>query len=419
MEQDAAPGWNGGWHPLSMIEGEPPGVWGPPLGSPAPTRRDVRIARRRDASLRRRMSAGRLVAGGLTVVVLAGASGGAASAWVQHQHETASGRHVVLGAPADAEAITRAPDSVAAIAARVLPSVVSIEVRLSDATESGSGFVISTDGDILTNNHVVESAVGGEGSITVTFSDGQQVPATIVGADSSSDVAVLKVNGVRGLVPVALGDSDGVVVGDPVVAIGSPLGFAGTVTSGIVSALNRPVTPKGTSGTSDAFINAIQTDAAINPGNSGGPLVDAAGQVIGVNSAIAAAPGLNSAQAGSIGLGFALPIKAARRVAEQLIATGTATHAVIGVALDTRYGGKGALISEAGPKGPALVAGGPADRAGLRSGDVITAIDGITVTAAEELIVAVRGHLPGEVVTLTVSRGGASFTVQLTLASSS
>lgn len=418
MEQDAAPPWHGGWHPHSMIDGEPASLWGPPLGSPPPTRAERRVARRRDALLRRG-PLGRLVAGGLVVAVLAGAGGGAAGAWLQREYGTGSGRTVVLGAPAATGATTRAPDSVAAIAARVLPSVVSIEVRQSNATETGSGFVISTAGDILTNNHVIEGAVEGDGEITVTFSDGQQVPATIVGADSSSDVAVLKVDGVKGLVPVSLGDSDGVVVGDPVVAIGSPLGFAGTVTAGIVSALNRPVTPRGSSGTSDAFINAIQTDAAINPGNSGGPLVDAAGLVIGVNSAIAAAPGLSSSQAGSIGLGFALPIKAARRVAEQLIANGKATHAVIGVALDTRYSGKGALISESGPQGPAIVAGGPADQAGLRTGDVITAIDGVGVQSAEELIVAVRGHLPGDVVVLTVSRDGASFTARLTLAASS
>jgi putative serine protease PepD len=308
---------------------------------------------------------------------------------------------------------------VAAIAAGVLPSVVSIEVRSPGGRESGSGFIVSDAGDILTNHHVISSAVDGDADITVTFSDGQGVPARIVGTDPASDVAVVKVDSVRGLRPASLGDSGDVAVGDPVVAIGSPLGFAGTVTSGIISALNRPVTPRGSGGSSEAFINAIQTDAAINPGNSGGPLVNSAGQVIGINSAIAAPSGISTSQAGSVGLGFAIPINHAKRIAEQLIKTGKASHTVIGVLVDTRYTGPGARISDSGPDGgPSISPGGPAESAGLKPGDVITSLGGTKVGDSDELVVAIRQYLPGDVVEVRYIREGVEHTVRVKLGSS-
>ena len=289
---------------------------------------------------------------------------------------------------------------VADVAAQVLPSVVSIEVRGAQGEGTGSGFVLREDGYILTNNHVVSG--GGGGEIVVVFADGSQDPAEVVGRTTAYDLAVIKVER-TGLTPLVLGDSDAVVVGDPVVAVGAPLGLQGTVTTGIVSALNRPVSAGV--GQQTAFINAIQTDAAINPGNSGGPLVDASGEVIGINSAIAQRPGATAAS-GSIGLGFAIPSNQARRTAEQLIETGTATYPVIGVLLDQRYEGEGVQVSTEAQNGVAPVTpDGPAERAGIEPGDVIVAIDGRPVTEDDELIVAIRAKAPGDAVTLTVRTG--------------
>jgi len=282
----------------------------------------------------------------------------------------------------------------------VLPSVVSIEVSHAEGEGSGSGFVLRQDGYVLTNNHVVAGAQGG--SLVVQFADGTELPGTVVGATPEYDLAVVKVE-TTGLTPLALGDSDEVVVGDPVVAIGAPLGLVGTVTTGIVSALNRPVVAGDDGGT--AFINAIQTDAAINPGNSGGPLVNARGEVVGINSAIAQLPG-RLTSVGSIGLGFAIPSNQARRTAEQLIETGAATYPVIGVLLDPEYSGEGVRVFEEDPPDArAVTLDGPADLAGIRRGDVILAIDGRPVTASEELIVAIRAHEPGDTVVLRVRTG--------------
>jgi len=303
-------------------------------------------------------------------------------------------------APAPGVPVERAPESIAGIAAGVLPSVVSIEVVSEAGSGSGSGFVLRQDGYVLTNNHVVEGAAAGE--LVVQFADGAELPGTVVGATEEYDLAVVKVE-TTGLVPLALGDSDAVVVGDPVVAIGAPLGLVGTVTTGIVSALNRPVVAGDGNGT--AFINAIQTDAAINPGNSGGPLVNARGEVVGINSAIAQLPG-RLTSTGSIGLGFAIPSNQARRTAEQLIETGAATYPVIGVLLDPQYSGEGVRVFEEDPPdSQAVTPDGPADDAGIRRGDVILAIDGRPVTASEELIVAIRARQPGDTVVLRVRTG--------------
>lgn len=300
--------------------------------------------------------------------------------------------------------------SVAGIAERVLPSTVYIDVRTGTSASTGSGFVLREDGYVLTNQHVIASAVNGAGQVTVVFSDGSEEPAQIVGSTSDYDLAVLHVDR-DGLEPLVLGDSDALVVGEPVVAIGAPLGLEGTVTSGIVSALNRPVTINGDDGSS--FMNAIQTDAAINLGNSGGPLVNAAGEVIGVNSAIAATAG----SSGSSGLGFAIPSTQVRRTAEQIINTGEATYPVIGAVLDIRYSGVGVqILSEDAADGTqAITPGGPAEQAGLQPGDVIVAMDGTPVTTPDELIVRIRAHAPGEVITLTLQEGDAQRDVDVTL----
>jgi len=291
----------------------------------------------------------------------------------------------------------RADDSIAGIAQAVLPVVVSIDVSSSQGSGTGSGFIIRSTANesyILTNNHVVDGA-GGSQDITVTFQDQTQEAATIIGTDASYDLAVLRID--RGNLPVAaLGDSNDVVVGDATIAIGSPLGLTGTVTSGIVSALNRPVTAGDA--TDVSFISAIQTDAAINPGNSGGPLVNSRGEVIGINSAIATTGSSVSGQSGSIGLGFAIPINQARRVATELIATGSSTYPVVGVQLDMSYEGQGALIQS-------VVEGGPASETELVAGDVITAIDGVKVSDGTELVVRIRAKNPGDVVELTLEDG--------------
>jgi putative serine protease PepD len=300
----------------------------------------------------------------------------------------------------------RADDSIAGIAQAVLPVVVSIDVSSSQGSGTGSGFIIRSTANesfVLTNNHVVDGA-GGSQDITVTFQDQTQETATIVGTDASYDLAVLRID--RGNLPVAaLGDSDDVVVGDATIAIGSPLGLTGTVTSGIVSALNRPVTAGDA--TDVSFISAIQTDAAINPGNSGGPLVNSRGEVIGINSAIATTGSSVSGQSGSIGLGFAIPINQARRVATDLIETGSSSYPVIGVQLDMSYEGQGALVQS-------VVEGGPASETELAAGDVITAIDGVKVSDGTELVVRIRAKNPGDVVELTLEDGSV---IEVTLGS--
>jgi putative serine protease PepD len=306
--------------------------------------------------------------------------------------------------------IERAPESVAGIARRVLPSVVSISTETASGSATGSGFVIESSGYILTNNHVVDGATGSQ-AITVALNDGRSMGATIVGTDSAYDLAVLKISA-SNLPALQFGDSDKIQVGDAVIAVGSPLGLSGTVTSGIISAKNRAVSAGGSPGES-SFINALQTDAAINPGNSGGPLVDATGAVIGVNSAIASLGSSGNGQSGSIGLGFAIPINQARKTANQLIKTGKATYPIIGISLDLNYSQGGAKIFNT-PNG--IHSGGPAAAAGLHPGDIITKMDGQTINGPDELIVAVRAKNVGDKVTLTYLRNGSSHKVSLTLA---
>jgi putative serine protease PepD len=352
-----------------------------------------------------------LVIGGLLVALLAGGIGGVVGYRAADRSTSTTDVNASLGSPTS-PVVQRPVGSTAAIAQKVLPSVVSISVRTTSGGGTGSGVILRSDGYVLTNNHVIESAAGG-GTITVELQNESRVSARIVGRDSTADLAVLKLASAKDLKPATLGDSSKIAVGDTVIAIGSPLGLAGTVTSGIVSALDRPVSA-GESGP-DTIIDAIQTDAAINPGNSGGPLVDASGAVIGINSAIATLGASLGGQGGSIGVGFAIPVNQARAIAEEIIRKGFATHAVIGVHLDVTYEGQGALIGDPTHQGQALVPDGPAAKAGLRAGDVITAVDGQRVTGPDELVIAIRKHRPGDEITVTYTRGGQTRTAKLTL----
>ena len=306
--------------------------------------------------------------------------------------------------------VNRDPKSVASIAAKLLPSVVTLNVVGATERGTGSGVVIRSDGYILTNNHVVEVAANG-GTITADFYKGRQgVAARIVGRDPKTDLAVVRVS-LTDLPAATLGQSSSLVVGDPVVALGAPLGLSSTVTSGIVSALDRNVeVPDENGGSNGLLIGAIQTDAAINPGNSGGPLVDSQAQVVGINSAIASASN-SSATSGNIGVGFAIPIDYARSIADEIIRTGKATHPYVGVTAqpaDASGANKGARVVS-------VVGGGPADKAGIIAGDVITKVDSKAIDNVDALVAATRLHKVGDVVTLTYTRNGQSTTVSVTL----
>ena len=342
--------------------------------------------------------------------LVAGAVGGVAAYNVAESRATTSVTSPGTVLPQSSADLSSRPDgSVASVAAAVLPVVVKIEESGAQGAGTGSGFVVRSDGYILTNNHVVANAADG-GSLTVKLQDGRSFGAVIVGRDPSYDLAVIKVDA-RALPTATLGNSDGVQVGDTAIAIGSPLGLEGTVTSGIVSSLNRPVTAGGSGEL--AYINAIQTDAAINPGNSGGPLVDARGRVIGVNSAIAGlGQSSDGSQQGSIGLGFAIPVNQAKRVADEIISTGRSTHPILGISIDLTYAGPGTQIQGVTP-------GGPADKAGLKAGDVLVSVDGRSTANSTELIVATRTHAPGDTVTVGVRDGSGTRDVRVTLGSDS
>ncbi|HEY0636368.1 MAG TPA: trypsin-like peptidase domain-containing protein [Pseudonocardiaceae bacterium] len=314
-----------------------------------------------------------------------------------------SGSALDQARPAARQGGTALDGSAEAVAAKVLPSVVQVLVENRSGSGEGSGVVLSEDGLVLTNNHVVEAAANG-GRLTVVFSDGTRAPGEIVGRDPSSDIAVVKAQNVSGRTVAELGRSDDLAVGQPVVAVGAPLGLSGTVTTGIVSALNRPVRAGGEGSDQTTVLDAIQTDAAINPGNSGGPLVDADGRVIGINSAIASIGA--DGEAGSIGLGFAIPIDQARRIADELAKDGRATQAVLGVSITDAENG-GAQIGQVEPDGAAA-------KAGLTAGDVITKLGDRVIEDGDELVAAVRSQNPGATVTLTLSGGR---TVDVTLGS--
>ncbi|RFC72474.1 trypsin-like peptidase domain-containing protein [Streptomyces sp. AcE210] len=392
----------------------PPPPGGPwqrydPWNAPAPA-----DGQRRGTKRGRRL----LVVWTAVVALVAGGIGGLVGTYLERDGSSAD----VELPQSDTESVKRDPGSIAGIAARALPGVVTIHVSGSDAQGTGTGFVLDAQGHILTNNHVVEPA-GSSGDISVTFSGGETAKAEVIGHDSGYDLAVVKVTGVRGLKPLALGNSENVQVGDPVVAIGAPFDLANTVTSGIISAKERPITAGGEKGDGSdiSYVDALQTDAPINPGNSGGPLVDAQGRVIGINSAIRSADSgsdLEGGQAGSIGLGFAIPINQGKRVAEELINTGRATHPVIGVTLDMDYSGDGARVATKGNNGGSPVnPGGPGAKAGIEGSDVVTAVDGARIHSAEELIVKIRSHRPEDRLDLTVERDGKERKVTLVLGS--
>ncbi|MEU8222289.1 trypsin-like peptidase domain-containing protein [Kribbella sp. NPDC048915] len=356
---------------------------------------------------------------GLAVVALtallvgtAGGVGGAAvySATADHTANTPSVTAPLNGNQA---APASAPDgSVQSAASKVLPSVVKIAVTTQRGGATGSGIVISKDGLIVTNNHVV--AGGGPGAnITVTLNDGRTVKATVKGTDPLTDLAVIDADA-DDLTPATLGESGKLQVGQGVVAIGSPFGLDATVTSGIVSALNRPVTGGDDDPDSTTVFPAIQTDAAINPGNSGGALIDLAGQVVGINSAIKTAGGSGQSEGGNIGLGFAIPIDQAKPIIDELVAKGKATHARLGVTVGDAQSSdgltSGARLGEVTP-------GGAADKAGLQAGDVVTAVDGKAIASGDALVAAVRSHRPGDQVKLTIVRGGKTQAVTATLGS--
>jgi putative serine protease PepD len=377
-----------------------------PPATPAPTARPWR-------STAAAAGLAALVFGGIGVGVGAEVAGGDGAS------TTVAGGGGLTVAPASSTNVAD-PKSLAGVAAKVLPAVVSINVQTSGGGDTGSGVILRQDGYILTNNHVISAAVDGAGSVTATFNDGSTATAKIVGSDAQDDLAVIKVER-TGLPVGVLGSASAVHVGDPVLAIGSPLGLQGTVTSGIVSSVNRPVETSdqsqsvnpfgGQQSTTTTVIDAIQTDAAINPGNSGGPLVNTAGQVIGINSAIASTGSSLSGQAGNIGVGFAIPVDQAKVVAQELIATGKATHPLLGVSLGDATDSNGTSLARV----QSVSANGPAARAGIKAGDVIVAVGDQKTAGAQAAIAAIRSHQPGQTVTVTVLRGGQRKTFTVTL----
>ncbi|HIW91195.1 MAG TPA: trypsin-like peptidase domain-containing protein [Candidatus Corynebacterium avicola] len=291
---------------------------------------------------------------------------------------------------------TPEPGTIENVANKVLPSVVSIQVATQQGGAEGSGSIISPDGLILTNNHVVAEAESGQAELSVTTNDGRTLEADVVATDPQTDLAVVKAEGADDLKPIEVGDSDSLEVGQSVVAVGSPLGLSSTVTTGIVSAKNRAVQAGGEDGGEQSLIDAIQTDAAINPGNSGGALVNLEGQLVGIPSVIASLGGSMGEESGSIGLGFAIPSSQAEKTSQQLIDDGKATHPVIGAQVNTQSTAVGGEVVE-------VTDGGPAEEAGLEGGDVVTKVDDRVVDSGEGLIAAIRSHSVGDKVTLTVT----------------
>ncbi|MFJ8943832.1 trypsin-like peptidase domain-containing protein [Streptomyces sp. NPDC102395] len=367
-----------------------------------------------------RRGRGGLVAAVLVAALAAGGLGGGLG-YTLAKNDDSSGSTTVSASDSGGS-VKRDPGTVAAVAAKALPSTVTIEAESSNGEGgTGTGFVFDTQGHIVTNNHVVAEAVDG-GKVTATFPTGKKYDAEVVGHAKGYDVAVIKLkNAPSDLKPLTLGDSDKVAVGDSTIAIGAPFGLSNTVTTGIISAKNRPVASSDGSGSSSSYMSALQTDASINPGNSGGPLLDAQGNVIGINSAIQStgSGGLGGAgQSGSIGLGFAIPINQAEYVAKQLIKTGEPVYAKIGASVSLEESTDGAKITDQGAGGAAAVEpGGPAAKAGLKPGDVITKLDDTVIDSGPTLIGEIWTHEPGDKVTITYERGGKTQTVDLTLGS--
>ncbi len=368
----------------------------------------------------KRRGPGGLVAAVIVAALVAGGVGGGVGYWAANRADNGS---TTVSSAVDPKALNRPPNSIAGIANRALPSVVTINASGSQESGTGTGFVYDTQGHILTNNHVVAPAAGG-GKLTVTFSNGKTYDAEVVGRAQGYDIAVIKLKnaGDAKLNPLPLGNSEQAQVGDATIAIGAPFGLSGTVTTGIVSAKNRPVASSDGQGSTASYMSALQTDASINPGNSGGPLLNANGAVIGVNSAIQSANNGSgnmfggSSQAGSIGLGFAIPINEAKYVADTLIRTGQPVYAVMGLSVNMNYNGQGAQISDNGANGgSAVTPGGPGDKAGLKAGDVITKLDDTMIDSGPTLIGTIWQHRPGDQVQITYQRGGSTHTTTVTL----
>jgi putative serine protease PepD len=371
----------------------------------------------------KRSRAGALTAGALALAIVSAGIGGGVALLAQPDRQASSTS--INGAAPGMPVASLPAGSVEQVAAKVVPSVVKLEVDLGRQSEEGSGVILSSDGLILTNNHVVSAANGGPvgpggppapsgggGAQTkVTFADGRSAPFTVVGTDPSSDIAVVRAKGVTGLTPITIGSSANLRVGQDVVAIGSPLGLEGTVTTGIISALNRPVAAGGDIKNQNTVLDAVQTDAAINPGNSGGALVNMNSELVGINSAIATLGGDadGAAQGGSIGLGFAIPVDQAKRIADELINNGSASHASLGVQVGNDATTDGARIVE-------VTGGGAAAAAGLPSGVVVTKVDDRVINSADALVAAVRSRAPGDKLTLTyLDNAGKPQTVEVTL----
>ncbi len=366
-----------------------------------------------------------VLAGALLLGGVAGVGGAAGYAALTDDSSTSStsadaGRVTTPVSPATSDGSSAPVESVQQVAASVLPSVVKINVSSGSQSGSGSGIILSKDGEILTNNHVVEVA-GTNGSVTVSFNDGSTARARVLGTDPVTDIAVIKAEGVSGLTPATIGHSGSLAVGQGVVAVGSPFGLEATVTSGIVSALNRPVSVgtqqfSSSGPASSTTYPAIQTDAAINPGNSGGPLLNMQGEVVGVNSSIRTdgSSSVLGSEGGSIGLGFAIPMDEILPVIDQLRNGETATHARLGVTVSDVRSDNG-LVN--GAQIQNVEAGSAGANAGLTSGDVVTHVDDRLITGADSLVATIRGYRPGDQVTLTVMRNGTSRTVTATLGS--
>ncbi|MFC8368892.1 S1C family serine protease [Streptomyces sp. NPDC057239] len=362
---------------------------------------------------------GRLLAAVLVAALVAGGAGGGLGYTLAKEND--SNGSTTVSASTSGGNVKRDPGTVAAVAAKALPSTVTIEAESSSGEGgTGTGFVFDKEGHIVTNNHVVAEAVDG-GKVTATFPDGKKYDAEVVGHAQGYDVAVIKLNDAPSdLKPLPLGNSDEVAVGDSTIAIGAPFGLSNTVTTGIISAKNRPVASSDGSGSQASYMSALQTDASINPGNSGGPLLDAQGNVIGINSAIQSTSngGFGTGQAGSIGLGFAIPINQAKYVAQELIETGKPVYAKIGASVSLEDATGGAKITEQGAGGSEPVdPGGPADKAGLQPGDVITKLDDRVIDSGPTLIGEIWTHKPGDEVTITYERDGKEHTTELTLGS--
>ena len=413
------------------------GSYPPPSGSSLPP---ISPGQQTTQTAPRRRGRAAVVAGvAALALVVGGAAGGLGGYLASGGGGGSSGVSALDQAVPNSSSSSSTPASgtVQSVAAAVLPAVVEVSVQYRTNQglrgDTGSGIVISSDGDILTNNHVISDAAANRGQIQVIFQSGKTVNATVVGRDPSADVAVIKAQNTSGLTVAQLGNSDGLQVGQEVVAIGAPFGLSGTVTSGIVSALHRPTSAgdSSSSNSQDTVMDAIQTDAAINPGNSGGPLVNMQGQVIGINSAIYSNSSSDSGQSGNVGIGFAIPINQARRLAQDIVTTGHSTQTYLGVSVQdsvsSAAGGASnqdpnyqSELEEAGLTNGALVqsvvSGGPADKAGMKAGQVVvkTVSDGVTrlITSANGLVAAVRAVAPGDQMTFTLS-DGTSITVTL------